>query len=568
MGMNTGTNRSRGGLQVNDNNGASTIWAYGVNEIVVTAGTLVNNGQGKVTITTGGGGGGGSGTVTSITNAADSGTGTAITTSGTFTYTGGTNITTSVSGTTVTINSDSASTVAAGVANEVAFYTGANALGGSTKFTWDDTVGAERLTISGGSASDMVRVISTDTSTGTAPDIAFVRDRTYLAGLDLGVILFKGPDAADAEHTYCYITADAKDGTVGAEKGQLDFRISNGSGSYDYPLRLTDTGAWFNVTNDSVVNVRMDTGSTDEAFKLDGGTDTLTLNVPMTINQQTTGTAGLTLQIDDDGATASPDLKLFHNSATPAVNDDLGHVHFQGRNTTPATVSYADIYADILDPTDTVEAGRFHFRVRTATNGGALTDMMSIRGDGNPAVVVNDSGRADVDFRVETDNQNSAFFMDASADTATFNVPVTANATSVTAGTSLDAGTSVTAGTTVTATEGLITGINGTLVYQGSFDGTPGIDIAVSPASHYFVNAGAATPVAGPSAAGQQIVIHRDVVGGGDVTLGLLSGPIQGGVTQIILRDTTPSSVTLYAAAIGGAPLNWYVVADSGDVAY
>ena len=48
---------------------------------------------------------GGSGTVTSITLAADSGSGSAITTSGTFTFTGGTNVTTSVSGTTVTINS-------------------------------------------------------------------------------------------------------------------------------------------------------------------------------------------------------------------------------------------------------------------------------------------------------------------------------------------------------------------------------------------------------------------------------------------------------------------------------
>ena len=47
MGVNTGTNRSRGGLQVNDNNGASTVFAYGVNEIVVTAGTLTNIGQGK-----------------------------------------------------------------------------------------------------------------------------------------------------------------------------------------------------------------------------------------------------------------------------------------------------------------------------------------------------------------------------------------------------------------------------------------------------------------------------------------------------------------------------------------
>ena len=45
------------------------------------------------------------GTVTSITAAADSGSGSAITTSGTLTFSGGTNVTTSVSGTTVTINS-------------------------------------------------------------------------------------------------------------------------------------------------------------------------------------------------------------------------------------------------------------------------------------------------------------------------------------------------------------------------------------------------------------------------------------------------------------------------------
>jgi len=49
--------------------------------------------------------GGGSGTVTSITPAADSGSGSAITSAGTFTYTGGTNVSTSVTGTTVTINS-------------------------------------------------------------------------------------------------------------------------------------------------------------------------------------------------------------------------------------------------------------------------------------------------------------------------------------------------------------------------------------------------------------------------------------------------------------------------------
>ena len=66
-----------------------------------------------------------SGTVTSITNAADSGSGTAITGSGTFTYTGGTNVTTSVSGTTVTINTSA--TTNTGTVTSVA-ATGANGL--------------------------------------------------------------------------------------------------------------------------------------------------------------------------------------------------------------------------------------------------------------------------------------------------------------------------------------------------------------------------------------------------------------------------------------------------------
>jgi len=71
MGVNTGTNRSRGGLLVQDNNTTTpedTVFAYGVREIIVTTGTLTNNGQGTVTITTGGGGGG-SGTVTSVATA-------------------------------------------------------------------------------------------------------------------------------------------------------------------------------------------------------------------------------------------------------------------------------------------------------------------------------------------------------------------------------------------------------------------------------------------------------------------------------------------------------------------
>ncbi len=188
-------------------------------------------------------------------------------------------------------SSGTAPATGTGVANQVTYWDGASTITGDTGLIWNPTGGSERLTVTGSSASDMLRVVSTSTTTGTAPDIAFVRNRTYTAGLDLGVILFKGPDANDVEHTYSYIQADAKDGTVGAEKGQIDFRVNDGTGANGFPLRLSDVGAHFNVVNASGLNVRMDSASTDNAFLLDASADTATFNVPLTINNYTLPTA-------------------------------------------------------------------------------------------------------------------------------------------------------------------------------------------------------------------------------------------------------------------------------------
>ena len=324
-------------------------------------------------------------------------------------------------------SSGTAPATGTGVANQVTFWSGASTITGDTGLTYVSTPGSRRLTLEDSSASTMFQIKSTDAGAASAPDIVFVRDSASpAAGDDLGVIVFKGNDDGGAESEYARISAEANAITAGTESGQLDFRVLN-AGSIGSQLRITEAGVFVNIANDASTDFRVDTTSTNDAFKVDASADTVSFGVnvlPYTILQQTTGTAGLTIQIDDDGATASPDLKLFHNSASPVAGDDLGHIHFQGKNSAAATVSYADIYTDILDPTDTTEAGRMFFRVRTATNSGNLTDMMSIRGDSNPAIVVNDSGRADVDFRVETDNQNTAFLIDASADTATFNVDV------------------------------------------------------------------------------------------------------------------------------------------------
>ena len=156
---------------------------------------------------------GGSGTVTSITPAADSGSGTAITSSGTLTFTGGTRITTSVSGTTVTIDNDA-------IEGTAVLSTGET---GGTKFLREDgdnscswqTVTAsvpDPLLLSNGDVTDPTYSFSGDTDTGM-----------YLGGTNILNLGGGGADFLEMQH----------DGTA------TDFRVGTGSGA----ARITADGA-------------------------------------------------------------------------------------------------------------------------------------------------------------------------------------------------------------------------------------------------------------------------------------------------------------------------------------
>ncbi len=132
---------------------------------------------------------------------------------------------------------------------------------------------------------------------------------------------------------------------------------------------------------------------------------------------------------EDDGSSASPDIGLLRDSASPAASDDLGHFRFRGKHSGGSDLDYADMFAEIGSPTDGAEAGYLNLRVAHANNSGNITDFIRLRGDVTGAVVINDSGRADVDFRVETDTNTSALFIDASANTAEINVPLNLGST-------------------------------------------------------------------------------------------------------------------------------------------
>jgi len=115
---------------------------------------------------------------------------------------------------------------------------------------------------------------------------------------------------------------------------------------------------------------------------------------------------GMTLTSTDAGATAAPLLELYRDSASPAANDTLGEIEFNGEDSAGNKQAYGLIHASILSPTSTAEQGQIHFETATA---GALTEKMII---GTSNLVINEIG-AVFNVRIEGDTDANLFYTDA-----------------------------------------------------------------------------------------------------------------------------------------------------------
>ena len=116
--------------------------------------------------------------------------------------------------------------------------------------------------------------------------------------------------------------------------------------------------------------------------------------------------ANVTLTSTDAGATASPLLELYRDSASPAANDTIGEIEFNGEDSAGNKQAYGLIHGSILSPTSTTEQGQLHFETATA---GALTEKMII---GTTNLVINEIG-AVFNVRIEGDTDANLFFTDA-----------------------------------------------------------------------------------------------------------------------------------------------------------
>ena len=117
----------------------------------------------------------------------------------------------------------------------------------------------------------------------------------------------------------------------------------------------------------------------------------------------------LSLISTDADANAGPNLRMYRNSGSPADDDFLGEVQFEGRNDNSEDVIYGQILTRIRDASDGTEDAQL--TLKTMVAGTARNRLEFNEGE----AVFNDDS-VDVNFRVESDGNANMLFVDAGQD--------------------------------------------------------------------------------------------------------------------------------------------------------
>ena len=197
------------------------------------------------------------------------------------------------------------------------------------------------------------------------------------------------------------------------------------TGSSTGNLTITD-GALQAGSLDISGNIDVDGTTNLDVVDIDGAVDmastlqvdgAITSSAGMTITRSDNSDT-LTLVSTDADASSGPVLNLKRDSGSPADGDSIGRINFTADNDAGNLETFVRLKATMVDASDGSEDAQFRI---SRMVGGGDRDMLSLL---SSETVFNDSSQ-DVDFRVESNSQVSAFLIDAGNDTATFNVPLT-----------------------------------------------------------------------------------------------------------------------------------------------
>ena len=305
-------------------------------------------------------------------------------------------------------------------------YENSNAYTEAGEFTGSATgveldVGAQSFTVKTTGTGDALVVESTDAGANGAPDIVFYRNSASQADADdLGHIKFRGRNSGnsgDVEFVDIY-SEIAEVGDSSANKAaRLFFRVQHAN-SITQVLKLLGKASG---NAEVVVN---DNGDNDISFRVEGDNNAnliytdpandrvgIGTNSPTSpLHVETTGTGdALIVESTEAGATDAPDLVLYRNSGSPAVNDTIGSIKFRGKDNGGNDVDYVELETKLTDVTDTSEDSKFQINM---LRNGAVNELFTI---GKGECVINEASTT-MEFRVESATNTHMFFVDSFAE--------------------------------------------------------------------------------------------------------------------------------------------------------
>ena len=231
------------------------------------------------------------------------------------------------------------------------------------------------------------------------------------------------------------VTIKGNDG--GSEVTAMSFDMSAaGIATLTAGLKLTGTTPTLTVGDGGAEDAKIlfDGNAQNFHIGLDDSTDKLTIGLgntlgtypAITIDENTNvvipdssltviGTGNydiITLKSTDADSNVGPVLNFTRDSSSPANNDFLGELTFQGDNNAGETHDYIRMFARILNVADGSEQADFIMKDATGNN---------IVNFAHSEVVYNDDS-VDRDFRVESNGNANALFVNAGSDLIDFGV--------------------------------------------------------------------------------------------------------------------------------------------------
>ena len=208
---------------------------------------------------------------------------------------------------------------------------------------------AGQLHIKGSDTTNQVIIENTDDDSGVAPDLTLRRTSASPADGDgIGEVIFQSLNDNSENLTMADMRGFVTDVSDGTEDGALTFR-TRAAGSLGERMRIE--GGEVGI------------GTTSPAGQLHISGDDVSNQV---IIENTSADAN-----------NAPDLLLKRNSSTPADDDEVGQIVFQGRNDNSQFPTLATMKVIYKDVTDTTEDAALVYELMT---GGTKSEVMRIEG--------------------------------------------------------------------------------------------------------------------------------------------------------------------------------------------